>query len=325
MFPSGRRNGDAVKRPLLRPGLLLMSGVIGIITLTGCRSNQKSALVEAELRTREREIRSMQTDLQREKTMNAALTSELRDRASPCPAPTCAPLSASVEGPATVMAGLIKHIVLGRGTGGIDDDGIPGDEALQVVVVPQDIDGSAVKIPGSLVVQAFEISPEGLKTPLSSWEVSAVELQRTWRSGIFSTGYFVSLQWKKWPSTEKLRVVATFLVLPDNRPFEAERDVRIKLMRLSGRQSLTSMQNRALVSPPDVPDGPVLPGGPAPSRLEKGSSDEGPLLTPGAWIREHASLARDAAKYPSPSEHPPRAQLLQPRLNPDDAAPPFDQ
>src|SRR5262249_42863435 len=151
----------------------------------------------------------------------------------------------------------------------VDEDGSPGDEALQVVITPQDSDGSAVKVPGNAVVQAFELTPDGLKVPLSRWEVPALELQRNWRSGLFTTGYSVTLPWKTWPSTDKLRVVVQFITLPNNRPFEAERDVTIK---------------RAPGAPPRP--GIILPGTemlPPPIRLPDAPAD-GPILAPGAAV-----------------------------------------
>ncbi len=44
----------------------------------------------------------------------------------------------------------VKEIVLARGTGGVDEDGVPGDEGLMVVVVPKDEDGAAVKVPAKV-------------------------------------------------------------------------------------------------------------------------------------------------------------------------------
>src|SRR5207247_1708680 len=43
-----------------------------------------------------------------------------------------------------------------------------------------------------------------------------------------STGYYLTLPWKTWPATEKVRVVVQF-VGQDQRLFEAEKDVTIRL------------------------------------------------------------------------------------------------
>jgi hypothetical protein len=220
---------------------------------------------------------------------------------------------------------MLKQITLGRGTGGLDDHGLPGDEGIQVVVVPQDMEGSAVKVPGNLVVQAFEVTPEGLKVPLSRWDVTPVELQRTWRSGLFSTGYFVALHWKAWPSTEKLRIVAQFVTLPDNRSFEAERDIRIKLMPGRTSRPTVGVPAGEVVPGPYVPDAPIMPGEPAPKPVKRNSTDDGPLLTPGAWLRERAPNSREAAKVAPSPESSQGAHLLEPQPKADESVQPNDR
>jgi hypothetical protein len=122
----------------------------------------------------------------------------------------------------------LKQIVLGRGTGGYDDDDCPGDEALRIVLEPRDSDGHTIKAPGTLHVDALETSPEGIKTPLCSWDLSPDQLRRTWHSGLLSTGYSVVLPWKRWPSSERIRVIARFTLM-DGRVFEADKDVTIRL------------------------------------------------------------------------------------------------
>src|SRR5207302_8908304 len=122
------------------------------------------------------------------------------------------------------------------GTGGVDEDGCPGDEALEVVVEPRDADGHTIKAPGSVHVEALEISPEGLKVPLSSWDLTPEQVRHTWRSGLLSTGYFIVLPWKNWPSSEKLRVVAQF-TLADGRLFEADKDITVRLSPLTRRKT----------------------------------------------------------------------------------------
>jgi hypothetical protein len=188
------------------------------LAVAGCR-NSRSELVEAELRTRERELRETRGNLWRAEAVNEALENTLR--AQQCNQP--------VMRPGGSIGAQVKDVQLGRGTGGIDEDKIPGDEGIQVVLVPRDIDQSPVKAPGTLKVTAVEISPEGLKTPLSTWDVSTLQLRRSWRSGLLSTGYHVVLPWQRLPTTEKLRIVATFLPL-EGGAFEAEKDVTIKLL-----------------------------------------------------------------------------------------------
>src|SRR6266478_1273319 len=171
-------------------GLLLAILTGCLLLAAGCR---RADLVEAELRTRERELRETRSNLFQSEAYNQALQSEIGDvRKGSCSKLT--PERAS-------QIYTIREVVLGRQTGGYDDDNIPGDEALQVVLEPRDPDGQAIKAPGHLRVTALEINAEGLKTPLSTWEVAPDQLRRTWRNGLLSTGYYVVLPWKTWPTT----------------------------------------------------------------------------------------------------------------------------
>jgi hypothetical protein len=274
----------------------------------GCRSH--CDLVEAELRFREGEMRRLQNDLQRAELMNLALENELRHRtfpAAPPPgvvipvvpggpvlpgAPAGPPVgippprvseSGSAPAAPAIAPSWVKEVSLARGTGGVDDDSWPGDEALMVVLVPRDHDGSALKADGSLAVTAYEVTAEGLKVPLSSWEVPALNLRRTWREGLLSTGYFVTLPWKRPPCSEKLRVVAHFRLI-DGRVFEADRDVTIRLVPGSPRVRPAP----GMVPPPAVTETEVLP-----------TPAEGPPLSPEAR-KPAASIQAVRAARPEP-------------------------
>lgn len=219
-------------------GLTAMLVALGLLG-AGCRNCD---LVEAELRTRETELHELRAELARSEACSEALHREITALRSSGVTAAFSPEFAS-------QSFGVKQIVLGRQTGGYDDDTIPGDEALQVFVEPRDPDGHALKAPGTLFVEALEISPQGIKVPLSSWEIPPAQLRRSWRTGLLGSGYDVILPWKNWPSTEKLRVIARF-TLPDGRVFEAERDVTLRL---------TPGMSRKPAPPSAKPSSPGLP------------------------------------------------------------------
>jgi hypothetical protein len=220
----------------------------------GCRNCD---LVEAELRSRDHELREVRDELHRMQACNDTLHREIKALRR-----NCTPRTPCEE---SSLIFSLKSVALGRQTGGWDDDDCPGDEALQVVLEPRDPDGHVIKAPGILQVQALEISPEGLKRPLAAWQVSPENLRRTWKSGLLSTGYFVILPWKAWPTTEKVRVIAVF-TLADGRTFEADRDVSVRLTPISRRKALPV--DPFLAPPPGPveqapPPRPVAPAQPA--------------------------------------------------------------
>jgi hypothetical protein len=219
----GRRQKAEGGRASTRPCSFCLLLLDVCFLLAGCQSCEQ---VEAELRTRENEVRELREQLYHSEAFNHALQQHQLQTVPLGPA-----LNSASKPPAdAVLPGcIIKEIVLGRLTGGYDDDRCPGDEGLQVVVEPRDPDGHSIKVPGTLHVTVLEVSPEGVKTPLSSWAIPPDELRRAWRTGLLSTGYYLTLPWKVWPTREKLRVVVQF-ILPDGRLFEADKDVTIRLV-----------------------------------------------------------------------------------------------
>jgi hypothetical protein len=226
-----------------------------LLGAAGCRHTD---LVEAELRTRERELREVTAQLHVTEGQNEALEREVSGLRQGSSAKIPPELAAQVY--------TVRAIALGRLTGGTDDDGRGGDKALQVVLEPRDPDGQIIKAPGTLYIEALQISEEGLKVPLSSWEVPPGELRATWRSSLFGVGYFVILPWKVPPSTEKLRVVAR-LTLADGRLFEADRDIRVRLPAVPAAPApvLEPVHPFPEASPPllPVPRAAPKPAGPA--------------------------------------------------------------
>jgi hypothetical protein len=196
--------------------------LVPVCCLLGCRGigkpDNKYDLITAELRTRERELREAEAELNQLRLMNQAYQRQLQAQ------PACGPSFHQDGGVPTLP---LRDIALGPGTGGVDADQQPGDESLMVVVIPRDGDGAAVKVPAKVTVSAFEVSREGMKTPIGRWEVPPDQLRRTWKSGLLSAGYFVPLQWDKPPATERVRLVARFTTL-DGREYEADRDVTVR-------------------------------------------------------------------------------------------------
>jgi hypothetical protein len=188
-----------------------------LITSIGCRNTTDK--VEAELRTREMMYREALEDQRRAEGQIIALHREveaLRHGARITP-----------EQAAQTFG--MKRIVLGRATGAFDHDGLPGDEVLQVVVEPRDTSDHLIKAPGALQVLALEIAPQGVKTPLCAWDIPPEKMQQSWKQGLLSTGYIVALPWKSFPTTEQVRVVVRFIT-PDQRVFEADRDIKVRLV-----------------------------------------------------------------------------------------------
>jgi hypothetical protein len=227
--------------------LLLIWGLF--LSAAGCHSTEH---LEADLRSKDHDLDHLRAEMARLQDYNHSLERELNDLRHTS--------AAKVSPEQASQLYTLTRITLGRQTGGYNDDDIPGDEALQVVLEPRDPDGHSIKAPGTLVVQAVEIDPHGLKRPLCWWKISPEELRHYWRPGFLSTAYFVILPWKAWPTSEKLRITAQF-TLPDGRVFEADKDITVHLVPPEHRKPL----------PPAEPlDGPALPPQPPGAKPPEG-------------------------------------------------------
>jgi hypothetical protein len=210
--PTTRRTDRPIRGSFPRTG---RSFFVCLALVAGCKSNNRYDGIEAELRTRNRELAEARSELEQYK-----LTAGAYQQGATCGLPG---QGGEPRGP---VPQFIREIRIGSGSGGLDADGKPGDEALQVVVVPSDDEGSAVKVPGRVAVTAFEVNRAGLKTPIGQWDVPPDVLKRHWKSGLLTTGYVLVLQWDRPPTTDRVRVVVR-LTTTDGRSFEADKDVPV--------------------------------------------------------------------------------------------------
>lgn len=276
-------------------------GLSLMIAASGCRSCDR---VESELRARESDVRELREELDRCGVYNQTLQQEVHALRGQLGMPLTGSPPAAYP---------VQKLTLGPQTGGRSNDVLPGDESLQVEVEPRDPDGHVIKAPGQVVIFAQEISPEGLKRPLSSWMIPPDQLRKSWVNGLLTVGYLLNLSWKVWPSTEKLRVTAQFQ-LPDGRVFEADREVVVRLIPL---------KQRPAPALPPAPPANEPPGAPPP----KGDSVP-PLLPPPRPIdpaKPEPPPPADAIPGPflgaaGLTQEPPAAEMLRPvPLKPDSA------
>jgi hypothetical protein len=261
-----------------------------LLSAVGCHTTEP---LEADLRSKDHDLNQLRAEMARLQDYNHSLERELTDlRHSPTAAAKVSPEQGS-------QLYTLTKITLGRQTGGYNDDDVPGDEALQVVLEPRDPDGHSIKAPGTVVVQAVEVDPHGLKHPLCWWKISPDELRHSWRNGFLSTAYFLILPWKAWPTSDKLRITVQF-TLADGRVFEADKDVTVKLVPPEHRKPLP---------PADPAEGPALPPQPgakpgdgeqlpAPRKLEPGAPELGPSPGPSNKNTTTAALWEASSTVP---------------------------
>lgn len=208
--------------------LLVRNGVfVALLLLVGCSSLTKQRheqeAIEAELRQQERHIIELKAELDRKQGLLHAQDMELERL-------QLSHITGKQQGESQMPASAIQEISLGRLTGGYRINiKQPFDDALLVNMTPKDVDGHAVKLPGSMRIEVFEVSPQGLKAPLCYWEMSHRELRRVWEQPLVGTAsYRLVLPWKMLPSTEKIKIIVRFTTL-DGKMFEAEKLAELRL------------------------------------------------------------------------------------------------
>ena len=204
----------------MRWSVALILGAALAACSSGCRNRRD--VVESQLRARESDVQYLKGELGKSEFQNGLLLRELQSSQGP-PGPSCGVVGRRSE-PYPV-----RSFRIGRGTRGRPNDALGGDDALEVMLEPIDVDNQVIKAPGRVHIDVQEVSTEGLKTLIGSYDVDPDRLRRTWQSGLFNTGYKLTLGWGAWPGSEKLRVSARFLML-DGRVFEADKDLTVRVV-----------------------------------------------------------------------------------------------
>ena len=217
MVPAG---GRVTRNRPAGPGrrrAVALAPALALLLLPSCKPNQRYDLLEAELRTTNRELAEARAALEHARAVNRAYNPPGLVVAN-----THLPAADGGSPGGVPAAGIqVTDITLARGTGAADDG-----TGFVVNVVPRDADGSAVKVPATLKVAAWQVSPQGLKTPIGTWELPPDKLRRAWTAGLLTTGYSATLPWQTTPGTGRVRV-AVRLTTADGRAFEADREFTV--------------------------------------------------------------------------------------------------
>ncbi|MBA3314778.1 MAG: hypothetical protein H0T47_16010 [Planctomycetaceae bacterium] len=200
------------------------SGVLLCGLAAGCALRPDTAAIENELRVHEDRILTLEQRLQQAQDELAAARREsdhLREQVRS----TGEQVLASEQADSLFRAeGLRINTLL---TGGLDEDGRPGDEVLSLVVEPFDADRQPIKLPGELTIDVTDPAAAGEDAVVGRWTYSAEEVRKAWHSGLLITGFKFRLPWQSTPIHETL-VVHTRLATSDGRVFDATETVKIE-------------------------------------------------------------------------------------------------
>lgn len=111
-------------------------------------------------------------------------------------------------------------------TGGLDKDGLPGDDAMTVLLIPQDQDGELLKVPGGIHIDLFDMTQPEDRQKIGTYDFSPAEVQQAWHSGFFGSGIMLELPLHNPPQSSKVTLHAE-LATADGREFHATGQFRV--------------------------------------------------------------------------------------------------
>ena len=205
---------------MMRSGQILFAA--GMLCIGGCATRGNVELLESQLRKREDQLYAIQSQLdQTEGELTVAqkevdtLRGQLAERGRP------ALLPEQLQSLSRVKEIQVNKLL----TGGLDRDGQPGDDILNVVLVPQDEHGEPVRLPGSVELEVIDLSAPADSRQVGVWRFSSEEVAKQWPGGL-SAGFQFQIPWHGRTASQNLLLHARFGTA-DGRQFDTSTDIRI--------------------------------------------------------------------------------------------------
>lgn len=193
------------------------------LMLCGCLARGNSDLLQARLREQqehtvevERRMEAAQADLQRARRESEQLRAEL-----------------AKSGKRVVAAEYTESLVRASklqinslGSGGLNRDDRPGDDAVVAYISLVDDDGESIKLPGSVELTLLDPSLPEPSRQIGQWRFSADECRSKWTRGFAGSGFQFTVPLEESVSHEQL-VLNAKLTTADNRVFDASQIIRV--------------------------------------------------------------------------------------------------
>ena len=225
-----------------------------LVLAAGCASTGQLDILESRLRRQEDAANQLQSQLAESQNQLQAAKRETVDLRT-----QIANGKKLAHAEQLTALGTVEGISLNKYlTGGLDRDGIPGDEMLSAVVAPADADGNLVKAPGTVVLTVLDLSKPEAQQRVGRWEFGPKDSESLWHSGFLGSGYVVRVPWQTLPESPTLLVHARLKTI-DGRQFDTSQSIRItppKAVAQAVAQPATSQGPTQL--PADSPQPPAI-------------------------------------------------------------------
>lgn len=230
-----------------------------LLPVIGCaRGNVE--LLEAQLRNREAELRSLSGQLELREQELARSEREIRLLQQQLADKPVAPEAIAK------LAQIEKIEINSSLTGALDQDDYPGDDVLNVVVSPLDGLGDVVRLDGDIAIEALDPSLPENERSLGRWQIGLADAESSWHDGFIGQGYQLTTPWQRLPRSKELILLARYKT-PDGREFSATRNISVNPVP-DGTPGLLPLPQAKTETPP-LPD--IRP---QPSAVERVSFEE---------------------------------------------------
>lgn len=186
------------------------------VAMNGCQSsNQTDPQVEIA------RLRETIVEKERELEARGATIHELQTRVA---------VAAGLDENRLLYLFVPDRIVLDSLSGGIDEDGKPGDEAVVVYVKPVDRFGDAIKAAGEIHVQLFDLANPPEQSLVGELRMPVAKAAEYWYGQFLTSHYTLKCPWKAaFPTHDEITIRVTFVNLFPPRVLTAQTVAHVKL------------------------------------------------------------------------------------------------
>ena len=124
---------------------------------------------------------------------------------------------------------LTESIDIGRYSGGLNTDKVPGTDSVVVFIETKDRQGSTIKAAGGLRVRLFDLAQPKGKTVIAEKTVGVADCGEYFHAGTMGYHYRVELPLKPPPTHPELTIQVEFVDAISGRTFRAQKAVAVEL------------------------------------------------------------------------------------------------
>lgn len=186
-------------------------------SLSGCRLTSSAdhlEELESHIRSQDSTIRSLEQNLT---DAQSELESLRRQRSEMIAASR---QSSEISSTPAFRSASITRLDINRLlSGGLDRDGVPGDETITILVTPKNSSGEAVRTDGRLEIELLDFTRPAEEQRIAHWQWTEEETAEAWYAGVFGDGFRLTAPMPQLPMTGQVTVHARFFTV-DNQQFD---------------------------------------------------------------------------------------------------------